>query len=319
MQFNFYGLQVKIEFREREIELQSICQDFLYFVSDDLLKSRVEISIVEKKEILPRGICFAKTAMCEVRQLGWFQRQLFYTHHERSVISVLDDERQGRRFLQIEVQDVRYLEEVLYFILNSVVGEYLDASGLMRIHAAALQINQQNYVFTGPCGSGKSTLADYLIRYSKSLIFSDEIALFDLKKKKILPYPIRRALNSNSMPSSGLSFFADKELKVIECQQMASPGVFGHLIHLQPSERTQLRSCSLTEKIGLFWQIFWGLGVIQMWEYLLRVSNIPLLCRIACNRLRLIAFLWTQETEVFERSGAPEDNLKTLESLLLNR
>lgn len=319
MKFDFYGLILEIRSEVSDLDIEKMCLDFLYFSSKSEKSVAVEILVVENNSIFPQGFYFARTRMCEVRQLGFHRRQMFYTHLGRPVAAVVDNSVDSRRNIQLQVANLAYVEEILFFILNSVVGEYFDSIGLMRIHAAALSLDGKNYIFTGPSKAGKSTLAVRLAKNPKALLFSDELALFDLHRRELLPFPIRCALERKGGGAAGLSFFTEKELLPIADHQIASRGVLDHVIDLRPSQKTSLRLSSAGERLKQSWNLFWGLGVIQMWEYFLRLDNLPKLARVAVNRLRLIAYFWSRPIEVFERSGPHEENLKTLESLLSKR
>jgi hypothetical protein len=68
----------------------------------------------------------------------------------------------------------------------------LDRTGILAIHAGAVEIDGRAVILAGPSGRGKSTLVVELVRQGAGLL-SDESALVDRDDRTVLPYP--RALH----------------------------------------------------------------------------------------------------------------------------
>ena len=305
--FNIYGYCIKIMSTEFSLSELKVNDDFKLFSTT--VEENPDVLIVIKKltDLRLRGFRIGKTAMCEVRQLSLHCRQLVYRKHEKILALVNDSSVSKRRLIEINAADNAILDDVLYFLINSCCGEHLDKKGLMRIHALSYSSNDRCGVVYGFPGAGKSTVAIGLMKSSDVRIFSDEISIYDIENKVLLPFPIRIAVN-DIYEKVGLAtkftyFFNTKYLVGLEKDKIATSRKLTHLHFLDWSR-----------KPVLFYLIsmLLGIGLIQMWEYFLRFNNIPTLFRITVNRLKLCRILFSYKPHFLDRNLSLEEKLKIL-------
>jgi hypothetical protein len=84
--------------------------------------------------------------------------------------------------------DRNLVREIFYLLVLSLLGQYCDRAGMLRVHALAVSRNDRAFLFTMPPGSGKSTLALALLRTGHVRYISDDDPLFD-RQGRILTFP----------------------------------------------------------------------------------------------------------------------------------
>lgn len=305
--FNIYGYCIKIisiDFSLSELKVNS---DFEFFSCAVVANPDLLIEVKKLTDLRLRGLPIGKTAMCEVRQLSLHRRQLVYRKQEQILALVNDLSDSARRLIEINAADSAIIDDVLYFLINSCCGEYLDKKGLMRIHALSYTSQGRGGVVYGFPGAGKSTVALGLVKNGNVRIFSDEISIYDLENKVLLPFPIRMAVADIS-EKAGLSikftyFFNTKYLVGLEKDKIATTGKLTHFYFLDRSK-----------KPVLFYlvSILLGIGLIQMWEYFFRFNNISTLIKITVNRLKLCRIIFSHKPGFLDRNLSLEEKLKTL-------
>lgn len=67
--------------------------------------------------------------------------------------------------------------EILVFLMGSVMGALLHQRNILALHAGAIEVNGGSVIFTGPSGVGKSTLAAGFHRRGYSFLADDVCAV----------------------------------------------------------------------------------------------------------------------------------------------
>lgn len=305
--FNIYGYCIKILSSDFSLSELKVNSDFEFFSSAVAENPDLQIVVKKLTEVRLRGFPIGKTSMCEVRQVSLQLRQLVYRKHEKILAVVNDSSDSKNRLVEINAADNAIIDDVLYFLINSCCGEYLDKKGLMRIHALSYSTKNRGAVVFGFPGAGKSTVALGLMKNAGVRIFSDEISIYDINKRVMLPFPIRIAVTDISEKAGFATkftyFFNTKYLVNLEKDKISTSCKLTHFHFLDRSR-----------KPVLFYliSILLGIGLIQMWEYLLRFNNIPALFRIAKNRLKLCRILLLYKPSFLDRNLLLEEKLKIL-------
>lgn len=307
LNFNIYGYQIKVTSAEFPVSELKVGFDFKFFAENEPDKLNLEIKIRRLSEISLRGFPIGKTSMCQVRQVSTGRRQLVYQKNGTILALVNDNSETALRSIEIDAANIEIIDDVLYFLINSCSGEYLDTAGLMRIHALSYNSGDRGGLVYGLPGAGKSTIALGMLKNTGVQIFSDEVSIFDIKKKVLLPFPIRIAI-ADASDTAGLStkftyFFNTKYLIGLDNEKISHPRSLTHLHVLDISKKPVL--------YHLFC-IVSGIGLIQMWEYIVRFNNFSTLLKITINRLKLCRLLSSYNFGFLDRNLAIEEKLKIL-------
>lgn len=307
LNFNIYGYCIEISSTDYPLRDLKVCSDFRFFAVKDAGHPKLQIKIKKLETFTLRGIAIGKTSMCQVRQVSVSHRQLVYRKDDQTLALVNDSSDSNLRKIEINAANAAIIDDVLYFIVNSCSGEYLDYKGLMRIHALSFSSPNRGGVVYGFPGAGKSTVAVGLLQNESVRIFSDEISILDINNQMLLPFPIRLAVAEIS-DKTGLAtkfnyFFNTKYLISLDNEKIAQRCGLTHFHFLDNSKKP------------IFYyllSIVLGIGLIQMWEYLVRFNNLPTLLRIAFNRFRLCRLLCASRFGYLDRNLSLEEKLKAL-------
>jgi hypothetical protein len=288
LDLDFHGVSVSIRAAAGfESILDDLNEDFAYFSRPSTQgPASIEITLLphdRAARLRPRLPLAFKTRMCRV--YGWGATRLCdYGQNAGNELRVFSRKSRqnpaGRKFRVIG-SDAAGIYEATYIVILSSVGESLDGLGYHRIHALAFARDNGTALLPLRSGGGKSSIAALLLRDERYRLFSDEIPL--LKEGKLYPFPIRIALLPPVAEAIGLDpsvsrcflrrIFAEKVLLPVPPDRVAAAGKLDLLI-------------TADSRIQLIWVFFWGLGVPQMAEYMLRLDNTARLMRIAISRLR---------------------------------
>lgn len=319
--FNIYGYKVLIQSELFISENLKAAIDFQHF-NEQKNYNFYHLKIDLQSLDIPQtsGLYIGKTKMCRIRQKSFNCRQLEYIHNNKT-IAVVDDDTSGKtRLLTIKAINLDVIDDILYFFLNSSAGEYLEYNGMMRLHALSFQISDGAALVHGAPGFGKSTLALELVKNPTIKLFSDEIALFNLRSKMIHPYPLRIASVESLSPETPAQnikfvyFFNKKSLVNIEKNKIASPkplqSIF-QILNLASNAATR-SEMNLEQKIKLSYEIILGIGLIQMWEYLLRLNNLHIVLVILINRIKLIYYIMRVKSFSLNKNSSLESKINSL-------
>lgn len=307
LSFNIYGYQIKITGFDFPLNELKVTRDFKFFAANALESVDLEIKIQKLNDYKLQGFPIGRTSMCQVRQLSISRRQLVYRKNDQILALVSDNSATSPRRIEIKAANAEIIDDILYFLINSCSGEYLDKSGLMRIHALSYRSNVKGGLVYGFPGAGKSTVAMGLLENESVQIFSDEISIFDIEKHLLLPFPIRLAVtdvkNTTGLSTKFTYFFNTKFLVDLDNEKIAKSRALTHFHFLDVSKKPALYYLCC---------IFLGIGLIQMWEYLFRFNNFPSLYRIAINRIKLCRQLRSYNLNFLDRNLTLEKKLKIL-------
>jgi hypothetical protein len=119
-------------------------------------------------------------------------RNIVYKDRKRKIIDyfgkgeVLQDD-SGRDY-RIYGSDRNFLVEAFYLLVLSLLGQFCDQKGLLRIHALAMSYSDIAVLMLMPQGGGKSTMARTMIEEPEFQYISDDDPIVD-QQGRILPFP----------------------------------------------------------------------------------------------------------------------------------
>lgn len=304
---------------EHQIIINKIQEDFYYFISNETTLNHLEIKIQDSPlKIDKKKWYLGRTRMAHVYQLSRRKRLYEYRKERKSADLIVNFAE--KKVAELYSQDANLIYEIIYILILSLSGEFLDAKGLMRLHALGIRDHQQTNVFWGFRGSGKSTLFTCLNQNLVDSFYSDEICLFDLLDKKLKPFPVRIAVNDETLVRVDKSlqisklqrtFLDSKNTYSFPKEKIAIEDDLGCFIQLGSyGKANKMQKMNFIYKTKLFTAIVLGVGLIQMVEFVLRVSNFGVLIKIFINRIKLLCFLHQQSLLYWQRSGILDQDIR---------
>lgn len=160
--------------------------------------------------------------------------------------------------------------------VHAAVGESLERKGYLRLHAAAVLTSDGATVVAADKEAGKSTWIHQTLETTNEKIYSDETTW--IRDGLVHPYPVPIARKTES-PEAGLErvFLGHrKTLTLIPAARVAPPAKLHRLVAVVDARFPRP-----------IWtaKIVFGIGLAQMWPYLLRTANLLWLMRVASRRL----------------------------------
>lgn len=307
--FDVYGFKIKLEsflFNNKDLK---ITEDYAFFASREITNVDLNIEIFPFEQKVKSGFYLGKTSMCEMYQISYNLRYLYFKNNI-GFVSDFSKSKQTRHIC-IYTSDLQACNDIIYFCVQSCLGEHLDFNQKMRIHGFSFSKNEKSVVVHGASGVGKSSLAKLCLGDENINIFSDETSLLDLQTLSILPFPLRisEVLDIESIDPKNLKFnyfFSGKGMISIPNNKISKPKRFYYFISLEKHSRSNFAI--------LFYQVVFGIGLMQMREYMLRPNNILKLLMIFLYRIRLFLIIFKLRPLYLVREENP---LKT-KDLVLN-
>lgn len=290
--FFIHGLSVLVD-SEFSSVISRLELDLGFFLQSQK-KTDLEIAIFRERRLRPgRKPTFSGRGYVAY---GWgLPRTVFYNDGACLRLDKYKDKMRAKIYCNNENRAY----ELSFLVLQSIVGEILEARGWTRLHALSFDHGGSTAAVLLPSGGGKSTLS-YLMTQTKGWrVFSDELTF--LKDDQFHPFPWRMTLDEKS-----LSFVGEdrqryplfqrtggkpKYLLPFQNESVAGSSKRGPIFWGILSNRNHIRKPSIIEKISFAVSVFRGEGLTQMVELALRLDNINL-PRIAVRRMVWIIKTW---------------------------
>lgn len=305
---NIYGLKINLR---TSLAYSAIRQEFAYFESKnqfhDLL---IEHFPLHQAPRTNKGLRIGKSRMCTVFQTKWSERTYVYQQTSGAIIAIAKFESKQKK-IQVYTDNEDLFFEITYMMVLSLSGEFLEKNKIMRLHALSFTKNQKTFCLWGKRKAGKSTLAQALIDQDSVCFFSDEISLYDLSTEKILPFPIRIALENPPHATTQLmnlrvpkrQYLDQKFMCDVPENRISKSSLLNQFIILdERKDKNQIYSPKLQEKILFLVHLLFGTGLIQMWEYLVRPDNLLELAKIFFYRFLLYLHLRNKNFIIWKRA-----------------
>jgi hypothetical protein len=257
---NCYGVICDIHDETRgagKTALDSVAHDFAYFVSaDHAADPIVKVKLTDVKTTF------------EGRRIDWPDGTVVFD-------SAQSDQRNAHIYCGANSADyvINYLQ--------SVIGEILEKRGWFRLHACGHTQGEHVDIWCATSGSGKSWRALHILKNSGEKILGDEILYF--YQGKVYPFPIPIATSTKTGESKRQRHFlgSNKYLTTIPCERVSPPRSDFTVHYL-------MKPC----RLRFTFEVVLGLGLPQMYKYLVRRNNVLWLASLALRRLRFAIGLW---------------------------
>lgn len=182
MILDIHGLVIKCDAESPDLALE-LTRPFKYFKRD---KGQPAITIVVKEEApayeslppieasfsTPRNIVYKDK---DHKIIDYFGKGVVVQNNNQAVYCIYGSER-------------NFLIEAFYLLVLSLLGQFCDKKGLLRVHALALSYQDKAILLMMPQGGGKSTMALAMIQEDNLRYISDDDPLID-RFGRVLPFP----------------------------------------------------------------------------------------------------------------------------------
>ncbi len=299
------GCEIQIQSRAPVLDpiVQWLEDDFRAADSVELIHRKLSIDL-QTEPIEMRGLPWIRLPRVQV--FGWGYRKHFqFINGVRASIDFRD-----HRKAVFSSATAENLYETVYLFILSTVGEWLEGSGWIRLHALSGEFRGQPFCVLAQPGFGKSLTAARLGEYEGFRLGGDEIVL--IKNRDMVSFPLRLALGIEvarlfNIPSSNRFLYAGglPHKKVL----LAAPeGIYSQnnlpivLIARRRADRWRVLG---PLRFGSFVDIVLGRGLPQMLEYLVRWDYLPSLFRLVFGRVK---FLLSYRRVALEVEGCADPN-----------
>ena len=107
-----------------------------------------------------------------------------------------------------------------------------------------------------------------------------------------------------------------KNKNILPIEKIAKASPLNFFFQLSSGTKNEQTSLRTLDKTLLLAQVFSGLGLIQMMEFLIRTTNFKNIFKIFLNRIKLILYLTQLTLYRIERSQDQENSMTYIRSLL---
>ncbi len=179
---DLYGLVIQCKAESSELA-SDLIRPFKYFKADG---AHPNITVTVHETDPPYGTFPSITASFST------PRNIVYKDNGLKVIDyfgkglVIQDD--SKRDYRLYGREKNFLREVFYLLTLSLLGQFCDRKGLLRVHALAFSYHDKAILLTMPQGGGKSTLTLAMLQEGEVKYISDDDPLFD-RSGRILPFP----------------------------------------------------------------------------------------------------------------------------------
>ena len=333
---NIYGL--KIECRSTSNDLNTdLVRPFIYFVvgekvPENFQNPEVYRIVIEAEDPPYESFPVLPAAFSTPRNIVYKDRDRKIIDYFGKGVVLQDDS--GRDY-RIYGSDRNFLLEAFYLLVLSLLGQFCDQKGLLRIHALAMSYRDMAVLMLMTQGGGKSTMARVMIEEPEFRYISDDDPIID-PDGQILPFPrplgILDRKSIEEIPDKfiyGVNRMEFGWKYYIDCDYWENKTETRHLRKsiVLVGKRVLNGTASITRYSR--WKTFRvlirdaviGVGLYQGLEFLFShstwdaVSKIPVVFRRFLRALRLIR---TTRTFQFTLSVSPDQNMKVLKEFLGN-
>jgi len=325
IELNIYGFKINLR---TALASFAIRQEFAYFRSfNQFADLIIEQFPLKQSPQTNKGLKIGKSRMCTVFQTSWKERSYVYQQSSGSIIAMAKFNSQNKK-INIYTDNEDLFFEITFMMILSLSGEFLEKNKIMRLHALSFTKNEKTFCLWGKRKAGKSSLAQKLIDQDSIKFFSDEVSLYDLNSQKILPFPIRIALENPPDTSTQLlnlrvprrEYLDQKYMCDVPENRVSTPAHLNQFILLEERKyKNNISTLNLKEKTVFLFHLLLGTGLIQMWEYLVRPDNLFSLAQILCFRFQLYLHLQKKEFVVWKRAFDFSENWIFFQKHLLER
>lgn len=327
MTIDIYSLTISVRCDPDNL-LNELVRPFKFFISEET-GYETEI-IIEQKDPPYNSFPSVKASFST-------PRNIIYHSDEEKIIDYFGNgvvvQNKAESKYHIYGCDINFLTEAFYLLVISLVGQFCDKKGYLRVHALALSYNDTAVLLPLPPGSGKSTMAMAMLGINGFKLISDDEPIIKsdgsilpfpsrigtLDKKKIQTIPEKFVYKIDRM-EFGLKYFIDYDYwgDRIEKKHLKKSIIFqsNRLLNGAPSIQKASKIKILSSLIR---DAVIGVGLYQGLEFIFQNSTWEILSkvRVVINRfIKAIKLASSSETYQINLSRDIEKNVETLKEFV---
>lgn len=327
---NIHGLRIECQAESSEL-LQDLVRPFRYFLVESG-PSDYRVIVLEEA---PDYAAFPELPASFVTP-----RNVVYRDGSQKIIDYFGKgivlEKEGTSSYWIQCESRNLISEIFYLLVLSLLGQFCDRKGFLRIHALALAKNDTAVLLLLPQGGGKSTMASAMLNDPSIYYISDDDPILD-RQGRILPFPRPIGyLNEKALAGIPQEFIYSIDRMEFGMKYYVDCDYWNNRIEKRPLDkiilfvgRRVLNGQPRIQKASTFLALSTlmrdavvGIGLYQGLEFLFSQSSwdalgkIPVLLK---RTLRAIKLARKSDVHVFTLSANPNRNCEALTEFLNQR
>jgi hypothetical protein len=334
LNLNIYDYTVLINSDEVSV-IDNLKQDFSNFISKDSQKTMLVIDINKTSElatIIPRDLKASKQSQ---NSITYDVGPLRYNDFYGKGISLFNYKEERA---QIYYTQINQLHEMIYLLILSRSGKYMDRNGLHKIHACAVNKNDMNLVLMMPSKGGKTTTFIELLKDNDMNIISDDTPVVNIRGE-LKSFSLRLGVENKNILRASFPYIAEKDIYNFErvhysCKYLLATTKLRNKINVSQntiliagfrSTNTEPKIYSVS-KISMYKELIThmviGIGLPMIIEYFLEnsirdsIRNVKILVSRNLSAFRL---LMKSECYFLETSSNIKSNTELIKKLLNER
>ena len=217
---DIYGFSVNVEAPLDIITL--LKNDFHYFVKDILVDTKLKIKSIQTEDLyahLPSQlVASGQTQNAITYDLGDIRYNDFYGE----ALSVFNYKNEHAT---IYYKESSFLHELIYLLILSRSGKWMDLNGWHKIHACGVSLNK-NLILMMPSKGGKTTSFLNLIEDEKLGLISDDTPVVDCKGN-IHPFPLRVGVENKDALLNSFKYINEEDIYAFKRKYFSEKSLLG--------------------------------------------------------------------------------------------
>ncbi len=195
---------------DNELLGEKIKLDFSYFVVNHAEQINLSLKVIHEENFsIPQGLIVTKQSQNSITyDIG----NLRYNNYDDDVFTRYNYKENTAK---LYYKSINLAHEVLYLLILSRSGKYLDQRGLHRVHAAGFVIKDQNIILMLPSKGGKTTTMIELAKNEELKFISDDSPLID-SWGKVYPFPLRLGIEDKTKLLKNHSYLSEEDFYEFE-------------------------------------------------------------------------------------------------------
>lgn len=211
LKFVIYDFRIQLFLDSQDVCLK-IEKDFSYFIRLNNTQYTKSMSIHSEKVetiIIPKGLKATKQSQNSITYDDGHFRYNDYYGHALTVLNYKTEE------VKIYYKKENFLHELIYLIILSRSGKFMDQAGLHKIHASAFTINRRSIILMMPSQGGKTTTLLEVLKDENISLISDDTPCVD-SWGELYPFPLRIGHENKEKLLEYFPYISDSEFYQFE-------------------------------------------------------------------------------------------------------